>query len=157
MIANPFSYSAPETIEEAASLLANFDGDAMVIGGGTMLVPAMTRGESKPELLVDLRRIGLKQISLETADIVIEARVSYDDVLSSALIAKEAPLVVHMASGVTGGRSITGQEHSSGRHVLPIRHPTYPYAWLHSGRKSDLSALRVSATSRWQSFSLADF
>lgn len=109
MIAHPFSYSAPETIEEAASLLANFDGDAMVIGGGTMLVPAMSRGESKPELIVDLRRIGLKQISLGTADILIEARVSYDDVLSSTLIAEQAPLLVQMASGVTGGRSITGQ------------------------------------------------
>lgn len=109
MIANPFSYSAPQSVHEAATLLADFRGDAMILGGGTMLVPAMTRGEAKPELLVDLRRIGLKQIVVEDGNILIEARVSYDDVLSSNLIAKQVPLLVQMASGVTGGHSITGQ------------------------------------------------
>jgi carbon-monoxide dehydrogenase medium subunit len=60
-------------------------------------------------LLVDLRRMGLNQILVENESILIEARVSYDDVLASALIAEQVPLLAQMASGVTGGRSITGQ------------------------------------------------
>ncbi|MBY3418343.1 molybdopterin dehydrogenase [Rhizobium laguerreae] len=109
MIAKPFTYVAPQKVDEAVSLLKNCLGEALVLGGGTMLVPAMTREESRPELVVDLRRIGLKGIFEERGNIIIEARASYEDVLASALIAEQAPLLVQMASGVTGGRSITGQ------------------------------------------------
>ncbi len=109
MIAKPFSYSAPETPKEAASLLASCPGEALVLGGGTMLVPAMTRGETIPDLVVDLRQMALKRIYEENASIVLEASVTYDDVLASPLIAEQVPLLVQMASGVTGGRSITGQ------------------------------------------------
>lgn len=109
MIAKPFTYAAPQKVDEAVSLLKNCCGEALVLGGGTMLVPAMAREESRPELVVDLRRIGLKGIFEERGNILIEARASYEDVLASALIAEQAPLLVQMASGVTGGRSITGQ------------------------------------------------
>lgn len=109
MISSRFRYFAPETIEEAVALLADGPTDALVLGGGTMLIPAMTRAESKPELLIDLRRLGLKGIFEDGDDLIIEAKVTYDDVLESTLVARIAPVLAQMASGVTGGHSITGQ------------------------------------------------
>jgi len=51
-----FEIKTPETLAEAASLLAASE-DAAVIGGGTDLVPKMKRGQLTPKVLVSLDRI----------------------------------------------------------------------------------------------------
>jgi 4-hydroxybenzoyl-CoA reductase subunit beta len=54
-----FSYRAPETIGEAADLLAGAPpGGAMVVAGGTDLLPNMKRRQQTPATLIGLRRIG---------------------------------------------------------------------------------------------------
>src|SRR5689334_22024943 len=59
-----FDYRAPRTLEEAADLLAAANGAAMLVGGGTDLLPNMKRRQQVPSTLIGLRRIAaLKEIT----------------------------------------------------------------------------------------------
>jgi 4-hydroxybenzoyl-CoA reductase subunit beta len=51
-----FQFHAPRTIDEAADLIAA-SGDAMLIAGGTDLLPNMKRRQQVPRTLVSLRRV----------------------------------------------------------------------------------------------------
>jgi 4-hydroxybenzoyl-CoA reductase subunit beta len=51
-----FDVKSPETLAEAASILAG-DENAAIIAGGTDLVPKMKRGQIEPKVLVSLARI----------------------------------------------------------------------------------------------------
>lgn len=52
-----FEYYAPESLEEALSLLAEHDGEAKPLAGGQSLVPAMNFRVSQPAILIDLNRL----------------------------------------------------------------------------------------------------
>ncbi len=52
-----FEYRAPKTVAEAASILAAEGPDAMLIAGGTDLLPNMKRRQMAPKVLVSLRKI----------------------------------------------------------------------------------------------------
>ena len=54
----PFEYFAPQSIEEALSLLREHGGDAKLLAGGQSLVPAMNFRVVQPSALIDLNRIG---------------------------------------------------------------------------------------------------
>jgi CO/xanthine dehydrogenase FAD-binding subunit len=50
-------YEAPETLDAASKLLANADGTARVLAGGTDLLVQMRAGRVAPTLLVDIKHI----------------------------------------------------------------------------------------------------
>jgi 4-hydroxybenzoyl-CoA reductase subunit beta len=52
-----FTYRAPRTVAEAADLLAGARGDAMLLAGGTDLIPNMKRLQQTPRVLVALQNI----------------------------------------------------------------------------------------------------
>ncbi|MBI3490387.1 MAG: FAD binding domain-containing protein [Acidobacteria bacterium] len=52
-----FRFFAPTSVREAAELLAASSGDAMLIAGGTDLLPNMKRRQQVPGTLVGLRRV----------------------------------------------------------------------------------------------------
>jgi 4-hydroxybenzoyl-CoA reductase subunit beta len=53
-----FEFRAPKTALEAASILADHQaGDAMLLGGGTDLVPNMKRRQQTPKMLIGLRNV----------------------------------------------------------------------------------------------------
>lgn len=53
-----FEYLAPKTIDEALSLLSQYQGRAKLIAGGTDIIPKLKRREIKaPEYLIDLKCI----------------------------------------------------------------------------------------------------
>src|SRR5712675_1487306 len=59
-----FGFHSPKTIDEAATILAAEGPQAMLIAGGTDLLPNMKRRHQTPATLVSLRRIeALKKIS----------------------------------------------------------------------------------------------
>ncbi|MFN0299040.1 MAG: FAD binding domain-containing protein [Burkholderiales bacterium] len=59
-----FSYRSPATVAEAASILAAEGPSAMIVAGGTDLLPNMKRKQQVPKTLVSLRRVeGLKRIT----------------------------------------------------------------------------------------------
>ncbi len=53
----PFEYFAPDSIEEALSLLRDHGNDAKLLAGGQSLVPAMNFRVVQPSALIDLNRV----------------------------------------------------------------------------------------------------
>jgi 4-hydroxybenzoyl-CoA reductase subunit beta len=59
-----FEYRSPRTVAEAAAILAGEGPEAMLVAGGTDLLPNMKRRHQTPRVLVSLRRAeGLKKVS----------------------------------------------------------------------------------------------
>ena len=59
-----FRHESPRSIAEAARILAAEGPDAMLIAGGTDLLPNMKRRQQAPQVLVSLRRVeGLKNLA----------------------------------------------------------------------------------------------
>ena len=108
MIAEP-SYYRPHSIDEAAALLADAAPTAVVLGGGTMVTPMLTRRDLRPSLIVDPRDLGLGAIVVADDEIAIGARVTYADVLASAQLREALPLLHTVARSITGGAQIRNQ------------------------------------------------
>ncbi len=108
----PFDYYAPETLDEAVALLARFDQDgteARIIAGGQSLMPMLALRVARPDVLVDLRRIGvLDYIRDEGATIAIGAMASKRAVEDSPLLRERQPLF-HDATLHVGHRQIRSQ------------------------------------------------
>lgn len=59
-----FEYRAPRSVAEAAAILAAEGPEAMLVAGGTDILPNMKRRHQTPRMLVSLRRVeGLKKVS----------------------------------------------------------------------------------------------
>jgi carbon-monoxide dehydrogenase medium subunit len=106
LIRTSLSCHRPAAIEEATALLAEHGADAAVLGGGTLLVPQMTRNERRVLHLIDPRDLGLGEIAERDGKIVIGAKVTYAQVLASELITSQVPMVEQMARGITGGAQL---------------------------------------------------
>ncbi len=110
-----FTYLAPRTAEEAAAALSQYGPAAMVVAGGTDLVPNLKRRQFPVQVLVGLHNIpGLRGIHLDaSAGVVIGAltplaavaahsqvRMSYQ-ALAEAAAAVASPLI--RSSATLGG------------------------------------------------------
>ena len=63
VIPRPFEYQRAGSVDEAVSILAAADGrDAKVIAGGQSLVPMLSLGLARPDLLVDIFRLELEGV-----------------------------------------------------------------------------------------------
>jgi carbon-monoxide dehydrogenase medium subunit len=109
MIRTRLTHHAPTEIADACALLAEHGEDAAVVGGGTMLVPQMVRGERTVHHAVDLRRLGLHRIALRDGEVAVGAMATYTDVAASAELAEHAALLPIAAAGITGGAQIRNQ------------------------------------------------
>ncbi|MEO8719152.1 MAG: FAD binding domain-containing protein [Burkholderiales bacterium] len=77
-----FEFRAPRSVAEAAKILAGEGPQAMLIAGGTDLIPNMKRRHQSPKMLVSLRRVaelkksnGLLGAGLTLSDLVHDASV----------------------------------------------------------------------------------
>ena len=52
-----FQYLAPRSLDEAASMLAEYGPQAMVVAGGTDLFPNMKRRQQEPPVVIGLRSV----------------------------------------------------------------------------------------------------
>ena len=70
-------FEAPETVEDAVRLLADADGEAKALAGGTDLLVQLRTDFVRPGLIVDLKRIpALMDVSLNGDEIRVGAAVS---------------------------------------------------------------------------------
>ncbi len=89
-----FDYHRPETVPEAAALLAELREDAAVMSGGMTLGPMLNLRMVRPRAVVDVSRIAaLKSITLTDKAVVTGAAVVQADAMRSELIEKEVPLL----------------------------------------------------------------
>src|SRR6187549_2001065 len=76
-----FVYRAPRSVTEAVDILASEGGHAMVVAGGTDVLPNMKRRQQAPSVLVGLRGVSeLKQVTAADG-LTIGAGVTLSDVL----------------------------------------------------------------------------
>lgn len=94
MIPAEFDYVAPESLEEALTVLAEAGDDAKVLAGGQSLLPVLRLRLNAPEQVVDLRRIpGLSEITEDGDSIVIGSMATHTAVIRSALVQQHALLL----------------------------------------------------------------
>lgn len=106
------SYSAPSTISEAVSLLANAGGVAKIMSGGTDLLVQMKSGRVKPAMVIDTKRIpGIIGIREVDGGFVIGAATP------GAMLGEHAGLVKAWP-GVIEGANLIGSTQVQGRASL---------------------------------------
>jgi carbon-monoxide dehydrogenase medium subunit len=99
MIAEPFDYTAPATLEEALKLASS--GEGKLLAGGMSLIPLMKLRLAAPGSVIDLGRIpGLAGISEAAGVITIGAMTTHHAVETSPLIRGKIPLLAETASHI---------------------------------------------------------
>jgi CO/xanthine dehydrogenase FAD-binding subunit len=53
----PFDYFAPDTLDEALTLLQQYGSEAKVLAGGQSLVPLLALRLATPSVIVDINRV----------------------------------------------------------------------------------------------------
>ena len=102
-------YEAPETVEAATRLLAEADGEAKVLAGGTDLLVQLRTDMVQPDLIVDLKRIpALMSMEANGEDIRVGAAVSGAVLGKSAAVKAAWPGVVE-ALELIGSTQIQGR------------------------------------------------
>jgi carbon-monoxide dehydrogenase medium subunit len=102
-------YEAPETLDTAVALLAEEEGLAHVLAGGTDLIVQMRTGEVEPDLIVDLKRIsGMREIVEEDGGYRIGAAVSGAELAEHEGVKALWPGVVE-ATNLIGSTQIQGR------------------------------------------------
>lgn len=100
MIPAPFDYVLAEHPDHAIELLGKRE-DAKLLAGGHSLLPAMKLRLARPDLLIDVGRIGDLSYVREDGDaIAIGALTRHKDVAESALLHEHCPIVASVAGRV---------------------------------------------------------
>lgn len=95
-----FELLLPKTLPEALGLLAAHAPDVAPLAGGTNLVPDLRSGRHTPPVLVNVERLpGLGELRRDDGHLILGGGVTLTEVLKSALIAEQAP-VLHQAAAV---------------------------------------------------------
>jgi CO/xanthine dehydrogenase FAD-binding subunit len=98
-----FEYLVPRTLDEALKFLSLFKGEAMVMAGGTDLIPKLrTRKIKTPEYIVDLKNIpDLNHIEYSAEKgLTLGALVTIRAVEKSSLIREKYPAVFEAAESM---------------------------------------------------------
>lgn len=93
-----FKYFRPQTIQEALTLLDEYDYEAKILSGGQSLIPMMNMRLARPQFLIDINNIdGLSYIQVNEDEIEIGGLTRHYMVEHSEEIKKACPM---LAEGV---------------------------------------------------------
>ncbi len=86
-----FEYYAPDSVQEACKLKAEFGPRAMFFSGGTDIMHKMKIGTLAPEILISLKNLeALKKIEyVPGKGVVIGARATHNDLVNSEILHKK--------------------------------------------------------------------
>ena len=99
----PFEYHRPGSVGEAAGLLAELGDGALLIAGGTDVIPNMKHRLHEPEHLVSLRGVEeLRGIDVRDDELVLGAGVSLADASAHPLVRSHLPALAEAAGQVAG-------------------------------------------------------
>ncbi len=95
-----FDYQAPDSIEAALAALREND-EAKILAGGMTLLPTMKLRLARPDVLIDINRIGsLAGIGENDGAIVIGAMTRHADVAASKLVRNRIPGLADLAEAI---------------------------------------------------------
>jgi CO/xanthine dehydrogenase FAD-binding subunit len=101
-IACEFDYARPAKLPEALRRLARkVPGGAVVLAGGTDLVPWLRDGAVSPGLLVDVKGLAeLRGIRLKAGKLWMGANTTFAEIIESPLVRRHAPILMEAAGMV---------------------------------------------------------
>jgi carbon-monoxide dehydrogenase medium subunit len=92
-------YLQPRTAQETLDLLSEFDGRAVILAGGTDVIPLMRRGDLQAEALIDISRLsGMNSIEADGDWVCLGGLVTHGQVCSSPVIRQKAALLAEAAA-----------------------------------------------------------
>ena len=95
-----FDYQTPASLETALAALRGND-EAKILAGGMTLLPTMKLRLARPEVLIDINRIGsLAGIGKGDGAIVIGAMTRHADVAASTLVRDNIPALADLAESI---------------------------------------------------------
>src|SRR5215470_6850530 len=94
---NPFQYAAPETLDDALSLLREHGDEAKVLAGGQSLIPILHYRLARPRVVIDINALPLGDIAVHDGRIGIGALVRYHQLEESAELARRCPVLAEAA------------------------------------------------------------
>ena len=103
MIPRPFEYERPRSLAEASALLAG-PVDAKVLAGGQSLVPMLSLGLARPELLVDIGALDLDGTELADGRVRVGARTTHRELELGARTRELLPLAAAAAQHIGNPR-----------------------------------------------------
>ena len=108
------AYTAPSTVEEAVRILAGASGVAKVLSGGTDLLVQLRSGRTKPELIVDTKKIpGISGIREQDGAFIIGAATSGAVIGENEALRRAWPGVVE-ATNLIGSTQVQGRASLAG-------------------------------------------
>ena len=107
-------YEAPETKEQAVSLLSMADGSSRVLAGGTDLLVQLRSGMIDPDIVVDIKQISeTREITVENGEFRVGAAVTGAELDEHDALKKAWPGVVE-AVELIGSTQIQGRASMGG-------------------------------------------
>jgi 4-hydroxybenzoyl-CoA reductase subunit beta len=104
MSLSAFRVVRPESVLEAARVLADYGPEAMIVAGGTDVIPNLQMKLFAPRLLVDIKRlVSLAGIAFDSRDgLCIGALTTLAQLCDSSLVRERFPVLWHAACSVAG-------------------------------------------------------
>ena len=99
MLPPRFEYLAPNTLDEALSLLSLYGPEAKLLAGGQSLIPLMKLRLASPTYIVDINRIpGLDYVEEEDGWLKLGALTRHSTIEHSELVQRKYPLMADAAA-----------------------------------------------------------
>lgn len=125
-----FDYHRPDSLRDAVALLGEHGERAKVLAGGQSVIPALSMGLVRPEVLIDIGGIAaLAGIRRDGDGLVIGALTRHREVETSALVRKRCPLLA-AAAGLIGHSHIRNRGTLGGSIAHADPAAEYPVALL---------------------------
>ena len=99
-----FRLEEPQSVAEASELLGRFGDNAKVYAGGTELLLAMKEGLVQYERLINVKAVGLNQISAENGTVKIGALCTHHELELSPVIQQRLPSLLKLEHNVANVR-----------------------------------------------------
>ncbi len=93
-----FDYLAPESLDDALSILAERGDEVKILAGGQSLIPMMKLRFARPSTLMDINRLpGLDSIDVSNGHLRVQALARHADVVRSEVVESENALMASAA------------------------------------------------------------
>ena len=139
-----FTFHRPQTVRQAAGLLAK-NADAKLLAGGQTLLPTMKLRLAGPPQIIDMSLIeGLSGIELSGRSLSIGAMTRHDDVNISPLVQQAIPVLAKLA-GMIGDPAVRHMGTIGGSIANNDPNADYPAALLGLGATIVTNKRRIKA------------
>lgn len=93
-------FLAPETLDEALALLSEYGEEAIVLAGGTDVMPQVNKGLTKPKVFLFIGRLGLEYVRSTKEGLVVGSATRMKTLMESPLVRKKAAVLAEGAESV---------------------------------------------------------